>query len=44
MKLLLGQDVYVVTARFLTGQRHDVVKVTTLRLAQVADSAHPMRT
>jgi len=37
MKLLLDQDVYAATARFLTEQGYDVVRVAELGLAQAAD-------
>jgi len=37
MRLLLDQDVYAVTARFLIEQGHDVVRVAALGLAQAAD-------
>ena len=38
MRLLLDQDVYATTARFLTGLGHDVVRVGQMRLAQADDS------
>ena len=37
MKLLLDQDVYAVTARFLSEQSHDVVLVSQLGLSQAFD-------
>lgn len=37
MKLLLDQDVYESTARFLVGLRHDVVRVAELGMAQASD-------
>ncbi len=37
MKLLLDQDVYEVTARFLIEQGHDVVRVAELGLATASD-------
>ncbi len=37
MKLLLDQDVYEVTARFLIGLEHDVVRVAELGMAQASD-------
>ena len=37
MKLLLDQDVYEATARFLFGLQHDVVRVRELGMAQAAD-------
>ena len=38
MRFLLDQDVYAVTARFLTGLGHDVLLAAQLDLAQSADS------
>lgn len=37
MKLLLDQDVYELTARFLIGLNHDVVRVAELGMAQATD-------
>jgi predicted nuclease of predicted toxin-antitoxin system len=37
MNLLLDQDVYAVTARFLNGLGHDVVPVAQIGLSQAAD-------
>ncbi len=37
MKLLLDQDVYETTARFLIGLGHDVVRVADLGMAQSSD-------
>ena len=37
MKLLLDQDVYEATARFLIGLEHDVVRVAELGMAQSSD-------
>ncbi len=37
MKLLLDQDVYLVTARFLSDLGHDVVPVAQIGLAQADD-------
>lgn len=37
MKLLLDQDVYAVTARFLSDLGHDVVPVALIGLAQAED-------
>ena len=37
MKLLLDQDVYAVTARFLNELGHDVVPVTRIGLSQAED-------
>jgi predicted nuclease of predicted toxin-antitoxin system len=37
MKLLLDQDVYELTARFLTNIGHDVVKVSELGMARSSD-------
>lgn len=37
MKLLLDQDVYEVTARFLIGLGHNVVRVAELGMAQASD-------
>jgi hypothetical protein len=37
MKLLLDQDVYAVTARFLNGRGHDVVPVARIGLSQAGD-------
>ena len=37
MKLLLDQDVYETTARFLVGLGHDVVRVAELGMAQASD-------
>ncbi|NOT48572.1 MAG: DUF5615 family PIN-like protein [Acidobacteria bacterium] len=37
MKLLLDQDVYEVTARFLLDLGHDVVKVSELEMATASD-------
>ena len=37
MKLLLDQDVYETTARFLIGLGHDVVRVAELGMAQASD-------
>jgi len=37
MKLLLDQDVYETTARFIVGLGHDVVRVTELGMAQASD-------
>jgi predicted nuclease of predicted toxin-antitoxin system len=38
MRLLLDQDVYATTARFLTGLGHDVVRVGQMGLARADDS------
>jgi predicted nuclease of predicted toxin-antitoxin system len=38
MRLLLDQDVYATTARFLTGLGHDVVRVGQLGLSRADDS------
>lgn len=38
MKLLLDQDVYAATARFLQGLGHDVVGVGALGLSRAADA------
>jgi predicted nuclease of predicted toxin-antitoxin system len=38
MRLLLDQDVYVVTARFLRVQNHDVVTAAEVNLSQSADT------
>ncbi len=37
MRLLLDQDVYEATARFLINLQHDVVRVAELGMAQAAD-------
>lgn len=37
MKFLLDQDVYAVTARFLSGLGHDVVSVAQIGLSQADD-------
>jgi predicted nuclease of predicted toxin-antitoxin system len=37
VRLLLDQDVYEVTARFLIGLEHDVVRVRELGMAQASD-------
>ena len=37
MRLLLDQDVYETTARFLIGLRQDVVRVAELGMAQASD-------
>lgn len=37
MKLLIDQDVYTVTARFLIDAGHDVVLVAQIDLAQASD-------
>ncbi len=37
MKLLLDQDVYDLTARFLAGLNHDVARVAELGMAQASD-------
>jgi predicted nuclease of predicted toxin-antitoxin system len=37
MKLLLDQDVYATTARFLEGLGHDVVPVSDIGLSRAAD-------
>lgn len=37
MKLLLDQDVYEATARFLIGLGHDVVRVAGLGMSQASD-------
>ena len=37
MRLLLDQDVYETTARFLIGLKHDVVRVAELGMAQASD-------
>ena len=37
MRLLLDQDVYETTARFLIDLRHDVVRVAELGMAQASD-------
>ncbi len=37
MRLLLDQDVYDTTARFLIDLRHDVVRVAELGMAQASD-------
>ena len=37
MKLLLDQDVYEVTARFLSGLQHDILRVRELGMAQASD-------
>ena len=37
MKLLLDQDIYEVTARFLIGLEYDVVRVRELGMAQASD-------
>jgi len=38
MKFLLDQDVYAITARFLSGLGHDVVTVTKIGFSQADDS------
>lgn len=38
MRFILDQDVYAVTARFLTGLGHDVLLAAQLDLAQATDS------
>jgi len=38
MRFLLDHDVYVVTARFLSGMGHDVVTVSSVGLARADDS------
>jgi predicted nuclease of predicted toxin-antitoxin system len=40
MQLLLDQDVYEVTARFLHNLGHDVVKVSELGMARSSDEAN----
>ena len=42
MKLLLDQDVYAITARFLNGLGHDVVSVAQIGHSQ-ADDTHLVR-
>ncbi|MGI8468088.1 MAG: DUF5615 family PIN-like protein [Pyrinomonadaceae bacterium] len=37
MRLLLDQDVYEITARFLIGSGHDVARVAELGMAQASD-------
>lgn len=37
MRLLLDQDVYEITARFIIGLGHDVVRVAELGMAQASD-------
>ena len=37
MRLLLDQDVYETTARFLINLQHDVVRVAELGMAQASD-------
>jgi len=37
VKLLLDQDIYEVTARFLIGLEYDVVRVRELGMAQASD-------
>ena len=37
MKLLLDQDVYEITARFLIGLGHDVVRVSEMGMARASD-------
>jgi predicted nuclease of predicted toxin-antitoxin system len=37
MKLVLDQDVYAVTARFLDGRGHDVIPVARIGLSQTED-------
>ncbi len=37
MRLLLDQDVYASTASFLTGLRHDVVRVAQIGLSEASD-------
>jgi predicted nuclease of predicted toxin-antitoxin system len=37
MRLLLDQDVYAITARFLVDAGHDVVRVAQLGLSQASD-------
>ena len=37
MQLLLDQDIYAVTAKFLIGLGHDVVRVAEIGLAQAED-------
>ncbi len=37
MRLLLDQDIYEITARFITGLGHDVVRVAELGMAQASD-------
>ncbi len=37
MRLLLDQDVYEATTRFLIGSGHDVVRLAQLGMAQAAD-------
>ena len=37
MKLLLDQDIYEVTARFLINLGHDVIRVAELGMAQASD-------
>jgi predicted nuclease of predicted toxin-antitoxin system len=37
MRFLLDQDVYAVTARFLSGLGHDVVPAARLGLSQAGD-------
>jgi predicted nuclease of predicted toxin-antitoxin system len=38
MKFLLDQDVYVLTERFLRGQRYDMVTASELGLSHAKDS------
>ena len=38
MRFLLDQDVYALTARFLSGLGHDAVSVAAIGLSQAADS------
>ena len=40
MRLLLDQDVYETTARFLVGLGHDVVRVAELGLCAASDEAN----
>ena len=43
MKLLLDQDVYAVTARFLNDLGHDVVPVARIGLSQAEDEENGCR-
>ncbi|MGI8669674.1 MAG: DUF5615 family PIN-like protein [Aridibacter sp.] len=43
MKLLLDQDVYEITARFLIDLEHDVVRVAELGMAQAADEENLLK-
>ena len=44
MKLLLYQDVYEITARFLTESGYDVVRVAELGMARAADEENLLKT